>query len=332
MVSFLEKRHQVLRNGINFDQDQCLEIGALVNPILHRQDGNVFYADHLSTGGLKKQFSWDKNFDFDRLVSVDFVWDNHQPFKECVGREFDYVVASHVGEHVPNLIGWIDQISNVLTAKGQLRLALPDGRYCFDMKRQDSRLSDLLAAWMRKSYCPETHFVLDFALNKVDDQLVQDMHIRYVKDFDTSELPSQFPFHEVLQWGERTLDPKHYEDVHCWVLHLNLFAKFMMTLTQHDILKVACAEWHDIDPPHSYEFMVFMTPEEDKEKRVASWKEVYLQTKRNLPKHHQQSQKEIEILDQENTQLKEELRSMYASSSWRITAPLRAIMHRFKGK
>ncbi|MDI2112705.1 methyltransferase domain-containing protein [Commensalibacter nepenthis] len=326
MVSFLEKRHRSLRNGIHFGQDRCLEIGALVDPVLRRQDGNVFYADHLSTDNLKKQFSWDPDFKFDQLVDVDFVWDNHQPFKECVNGSFDYVVASHVGEHVPNLIGWIDQISQVLTPNGQLRLALPDGRYSFDMKRQTSKLSDLLAAWMKKSYCPETHLVLDFALNKVDDQLVEEMHHRYVQDFDASDLPSQFPFHEVLQWGERTLDPTHYEDVHCWVFSLNLFAKFMIVLTEHDILKVACAGWHEIDPPHSYEFMVFMTPEMDKEKRVTSWKKAYSQTKTNLVFSYSQDLEAITQLQQENIQLREELRSMYASSSWRITALLRAIV------
>ncbi|CAI3959824.1 class I SAM-dependent methyltransferase [Commensalibacter communis] len=330
MVSFLEKRHQYLRHGIDFNQDRCLEIGALVDPILHRQEGNVFYADHLSTEELKKQFAWDQKFDFDRLVDVDFVWDNHRPLKECVSDSFDYVVASHVGEHVPNLIGWIDQITQVLTSNGQLRLVLPDGRYSFDMKRQPSKLSDLLAAWMKKAYCPQTHLVLDFALNKVDDQLVEEMHRRYVKDFDASDLPSQFPFQEVLQWGERTLDPTHYEDVHCWVLSLNLLAKFMIILTENDILNVACAGWHEIDPPRSYEFMVFMTPETDKMKRVNSWEEVYLQTKTNSGLSHSQDLEVITQLQQETIQLKEELRSMYASSSWRITAPLRAIAKRFK--
>lgn len=331
MVSFLERRHAALRHGIKFGQDRCLEIGALVDPVLLRQDGNVFYADHLSTEDLKKQFSWDKAFDFDRLVKVDYVWDNHQSLKECVDGVFDYIVASHVGEHVPNLIGWLDQINQILTPNGQLRLALPDGRYSFDMKRQVSKMSDLLAAWLRKSYCPETHLVLDFALNKVDDALVQEMHQRYIKDFDASELPSQFPFSEVLEWGERTLNPNHYEDVHCWVLHLNLFAQFMIFLTQNDLIQMACAGWHDIDPPHSYEFMVFLTPEIDRDKRVASWQDLYHHTKKTKNSCDLQDQELIDQLHKENTQLKEEIHSVYQSSSWRITAPLRTIIKRLKG-
>lgn len=330
MVSFVEKRHQFLRCGIAFGQDRCLEIGALVDPVLRRQDGNIFYADHLSTENLKKQFSWDKKFNFERLVEVDYVWDNHQPLKECVKGSFDYVIASHVGEHVPNFIGWINQIGDVLTPNGQLRLALPDGRYSFDMKRQESRLSDLLAAWMKKSYCPETHLVLDFALNKVDDQLVQDMHRRYIKDFDASDLPSQFPFSEVLEWGERTLNPNHYEDVHCWVLHLNLLARFMIILSKNNLIKMACAGWHDIDPPNTYEFIVYLTPEMDTEKRVASWEDLYIQTKKATVSYDKLTQETIELFKQENIQLREELNSMYASSSWRITAPLRAIMKRLK--
>ncbi|MDI2091424.1 methyltransferase domain-containing protein [Commensalibacter oyaizuii] len=331
MASFVEIRHQRLRDGICFGQDRCMEIGALVDPVLHRQDGNVFYADHLSTEDLKQQFSWDSKFDFSRLVDVDFVWDNHRPLKECVQGQFDYIVASHVGEHVPNLIGWIDQICDVLTPNGQLRLALPDGRYSFDMKRQETRLSDLLAAWMKKSHCPETHLVLDFALNKVDDQLAASMHAYQVNEFNASEFDSQFPFVEALQWGERTLDPNHYEDVHCWVLHLNLFAKLMIPLAQHDILRMACAGWYNITPPHIHEFMVYLSPEPDKAKRIASWENLYQQTKNTVSMDYSMSS-QVQQLQAENLQLKEELNSVYRSSSWRITAPLRAMMMRIKNK
>lgn len=325
MVSFVELRHQRLREGIEFGKDRCLEVGALNFPVLKREDGHVFYTDHLSLEGLKQQFSWDKNFNYDQLAPVDYVWEKGRSLSECVEGSFDYVVASHVGEHVPNLIGWIEEIRQVLKPKGQLRLTLPDGRYSFDMKRQATRLSDLLAAWMKQSSCPETHLVLDFALNKVSDQDVPKIHAQYDQYPNVEALKAQFPFSEVLEWGERTLIPDHYEDVHCWVLNLNLFAQFMVTLTTHNIVKMACINGFDIDPSvNSFEFTVFLSPEDDKEKCVASWKKIYEQTKRvsssDLWRHYQN-------VKQENLQLKNKIEGIYQSHSWRITEPLRRLVN-----
>lgn len=330
MDIFLKTRYERLRADIHFGQDRCLEIGALAHPILKCEDGNIFYVDRLSKEELKAQFWYDPNCQSEKLIDIDFVWQQSKTLKECVKDSFDFVIASHVAEHVPNLIGWINQIADVLNPTGQLRLVFPDGRYSFDMKRQSSRLSDLLAAWMRKLDCPDTHLVLDFSLNKVDDHCPSTIHSYSADEFDASEFESQFEFIEALEWGERTLDPNHYEDVHCWVLHLNLFAQLMISLVSNDIIKLSCVGWYDIEPPLIYEFMVFLSPENDREKRIASWKNLYEQTKTPQKVTEKVINDQLDDLIKKNQQLKEELDSMYTSSSWRITAPLRMIMKQFK--
>lgn len=326
MEPFIALRRANLRKDIQFNQDRCLEIGALVDPVLHREDGNVFYADHLSNEALEKQFAWNKNFDATCLVHVDYVWKNNHTLKECVEGQFDYVIASHVAEHVPDLIGWIEEIRQVLKPGGQLRLVLPDGRCSFDMKRQPTRLADLLAAWLKKSKCPETHLVLDFVLNKIDDQDVPKIHAKYGLYPDKENLKSQIPFSEVLEWGERTLIPGHYEDIHCWVLHLNLFAKLMMDLAEQGLVKMACVEWFDIDPSNiSYEFATFLVSETDQEKCVRSWADIYEKTK-YLPNQLTLSQN----LKQDNIKLQQELAAIRDSFCWRVTAPLRQLVQWFR--
>lgn len=331
MDIFLQTRYKRLRADIQFGQDRCLEIGALAHPILHREDGNIFYVDRLSKEALKKQFWFDADCQSDQLVDVDFVWEQHHSLKESVKGSFDFIIASHVAEHVPDLIGWINQIAEVLTPTGQLRLVFPDGRYSFDMKRQASRLSDLLSAWMKKLNCPDTHLVLDFALNKVEDHDPSTIHSCPIGTFDASKFASQFDFVEALEWGERTLDPTHYEDVHCWVLHLNLFAQLMILLSQHDIIKMSCVGWYDIELPLIHEFIVFLSVENDRDQRVGSWKKLYKKTQPLIQEIVKETDSLSKHLQQENAQLKEELHSVYQSSSWRITAPLRAIMKRLKG-
>lgn len=326
MEPFIALRRERLNRGIRFAHARCLEIGALIDPVLCRENGNVFYADHLSTEELKEQFAWNTNFDSRQLVEIDYIWKKECALKECVDGQFDYVIASHVAEHVPDLIGWIEEIRQILKPDGQLRLVLPDGRYSFDMKRQPTRLADLLAAWLKKSTCPETHLVLDFALNKINDKDIPRIHAEYGLYPDKENLESQIPFSEVLEWGERTLIPDHYEDIHCWVLHLGLFVKLMMNLAEHGLIKMACVEWFDIDPSKlSYEFTVFLVSEKNREKCVESWKEVYEKI-RISPYQFSFAQH----LEQENIKLKQELTAIQNSFCWRVTSPLRQLVKLFK--
>ncbi|QNT77634.1 methyltransferase domain-containing protein [Entomobacter blattae] len=328
-------RHQNLRKGIDFRSVRCLEIGALSSPVIHREEGEVLYADHLSTEGLKKQFAWDPGLDPESLVHVDVVWQEKR-LRDCVSGTFDYVFASHVAEHVPNLVGWMEEIREVLKPQGELRLVIPDARYSFDMNRQLTRLADLMAAWMKNLRYPDTSMVLDFALNKITDSEV-DLPALFTGPLKGKDLHAQFPFSEVLMWGQRTLNPHHYEDVHCWVLTPRHFAQLMIPLAENNILHLACADFVDSDPP-GFEFILHLTPEENKEKLVASWKTLLEKAKDPIPgsfaeKEHlaqQEVQNTFQHIKAENAMLHHQLQAILNSTSWRITAPLRAIIQKFR--
>ena len=59
-------------------------------------------------------------------MPVDYVWGD-RTLVEAVGQGvyFDYLVASHVVEHVPDMIGWFGEIPAVLKAGGVLSLVFP---------------------------------------------------------------------------------------------------------------------------------------------------------------------------------------------------------------
>jgi SAM-dependent methyltransferase len=59
---------------------------------------------------------------------------------------FDACVASHVIEHIPDLIGFFRGACNLLTPNGVVSLAIPDKRYCFDWFRPHSTTGQLLEA------------------------------------------------------------------------------------------------------------------------------------------------------------------------------------------
>lgn len=105
-----------------------LELGPLYSPILSKSETEVYYVDHASTRVLRKKYK-NHPFDVGKIVDVDYVLNGKTLKKTITGSRFDYVVASHVIEHIPDIIGWLNDISSVLKTGGVLSLVIPDKRY-----------------------------------------------------------------------------------------------------------------------------------------------------------------------------------------------------------
>ena len=83
-----------------------LEIGASHNPLLPKANGyNVKTVDYAARSELFEKYSGIQGVDASRIEEVDFVTAG-TPMLEVISNrnEFDFIVASHVIEHVPNLI------------------------------------------------------------------------------------------------------------------------------------------------------------------------------------------------------------------------------------
>jgi SAM-dependent methyltransferase len=71
---------------------------------------------------------------------------DREPFVDRIGRgSLDFVVASHLLEHLVNPIRFLQQCHEVLAPGGLLFLGLPDKRQMFDLYRRRTSLSDLVA-------------------------------------------------------------------------------------------------------------------------------------------------------------------------------------------
>ncbi|MCY7273284.1 MAG: class I SAM-dependent methyltransferase [Phormidesmis sp. CAN_BIN44] len=68
-----------------------------------------------------------------KIVDVDYVW-GEKSLIDLLETEapLDYVIASHVIEHVPDFIGWLSEVRGILKPGGILSLAIPDKRQCLD--------------------------------------------------------------------------------------------------------------------------------------------------------------------------------------------------------
>jgi SAM-dependent methyltransferase len=106
--------------------------------------------DHLSREELVAKFSaFGKELPIDKIETVDWIWSG-EPLDELLGPDrhgtYDYIVASHVIEHIPDLLGFFMSAQRLLKDGGMLSLVVPDKRHCFDIFKPITLTPDLLEA------------------------------------------------------------------------------------------------------------------------------------------------------------------------------------------
>lgn len=125
-----------------------IEIGPLDKPRITSDQGEIHYLDYMTTEELRDLHRYEDgvHVDVDRIVDVDLVARDNAPLPDVVGdvAPVDYVLAAHVIEHVPDMIGWLREIAEVLRDGGLVSLVIPDQRFTFDIHRRLTDVSDLI--------------------------------------------------------------------------------------------------------------------------------------------------------------------------------------------
>ena len=145
-----------------------VEIGASHNPIASKKAGyNVHTIDHATKAELQEKYKND-SVNLDKIEDVDFVWTG-QKYAELTGKPefYDWIIASHVIEHVPDLIGFINDCDEILNENGVISLVVPDVRYCFDYFRPMSGLSKVLDAHLQDNKVHTRGTIAEFKSNLV---------------------------------------------------------------------------------------------------------------------------------------------------------------------
>ena len=148
--------------GLDLSKGRWLEMGPLCCPRVIKGESEVYYIDHCSTEELRTKYPLDPNIDPTKIVEVDFI-DDGRPLGSILGdkQPFDNVVASHVIEHVPNLVGWLRRIHDILKPTGILALWIPDKRFTFDLFRRLTPFERVIQQ-SRKPYQPGLRCIMDF--------------------------------------------------------------------------------------------------------------------------------------------------------------------------
>lgn len=140
-----------------------LEVGPGFNPLLPKSEGyRVETVDYADAESLRKKYAG-ANVDTGRIESVDHLLTQGGSLADLLGktRHFDYIVALHVIEHMPDLLGFLKSCETLLKNDGVLLLAVPDKRRCFDLFQPLTTTGAVLQAHLERRTRPAPGAVFD---------------------------------------------------------------------------------------------------------------------------------------------------------------------------
>lgn len=327
-ADFFADRFRVLREAIDLRRARIVEIGPLDNPIVSKSEADIIYVDVVDRETLIRQHG-EGLADPSRIVAPDAIW-GAQSLADCLGgARFDYVIASHVAEHVPDLVTWLAEVRDVLEPGGELRLAMPDCRFSFDILRRQTDAVDVLTNYVLRARRPTVANVLDFRLHFAP---AMDGLGRFQGRFSPASVRPEHSFEVALASAGWVIEqPERYFDVHCWVFQPRSFCTLMAELAGHGLVRLACAR--AIDPREPlFEFYAFLTPCDDTEAVVASWRAAAAAAADPLPGSAEANMPApVAVLQAELAAARAALEATRTSTSWRVTAPLRRVVRVIKG-
>ena len=263
------RRSRILA-GVIKPTDKIVEIGALCNPVVRKVDGEVFYVDYAKSDFLKERYKDDPNVNINEIVEVDGVWGSNDLLSCLLGfGPVDLVIASHVIEHVPDMITWLQEIESILKRSGELSLAVPDMRFTFDHLRRPTEFSDLYESYILKRRRPSPLSTLDFSINfsGISARDAWRGHTPSSLNISKSNL-------EVIKANTlNNIEHGIYQDVHVSVFTPLRFAELMRALTELDFVHYRCNAFIDTRF-RGMEFFVRLQRCDEKNDAVESWKNV----------------------------------------------------------
>ena len=338
--------------GLDVGNGSGLEIGPLTNPILRRPNARVCYVDHVDTERLRQKYADDAAVDCQNIAPVDVIWTSG-PLRVAVDaafpeaeQVFDHVVASHVIEHVPDLVWWLHEIRSVLKPGGALRLIVPDRRFTMDLARRETGIADALAAYLGAARRPQPREIIDFYCNYTAvDRNVAWQGVRPGRDGC-----ALFNSKLAIEKANAALGGE-YNDVHCSVFTPASFTGLMVNLARLDLLDFKCTGIFET-VEGDLDFFVHLEVAKDRSAIGDSWTRagagLRSQAAVTLPQEDaatlfdvveelrgELQQARLQATadhDQASAELARQRGIFERSTSWRVTAPMRRLRRLVAGR
>src|ERR1039458_652469 len=301
-------RREIALQCIDITKGRGLELGPLYSPIVSKEEAKISYVDHMSTEDLKKKYKGHP-FSLQDIVLVDHVLKNNSLKDTLKGKKFDYIIASHVIEHIPDTVSWLADIASILKDGGILSLVIPDKRFTFDILRNESRPADVIGAYLDRQTKASSAVIYDYVSKFRENVVASEVWSNPHRDYRKKPANS---LKQAYNTCLENLKPGNYVDSHCFVFTPYSFFDIVRALIEHDLFGYEIAYFKDT-PENQLEFYVSLRKVK---KSTAAHK---LRSIPKLSKSTHESKLKAEVV-----RLKSELNNLTTSKSWKITKPLRA--------
>ena len=220
-----------------------IEIGPSYNPLAPKAQGfKVETVDYLGAEGLRQKYAGNPNVRTELIEEVDYVLDGTKSLSDAIGKTsfYDYIIASHVIEHVPDMLAFLKSCETLLKPDGVLLLAVPDKRHCFDVLQPLSTTGGVLQAHLERHTRPTPGAVFDDRAYNA----VRDGQIGWPIGAD-GKLAFFAGLHDAIGSFRAAQREQAYVDVHVWRFVPSSFRLIVRDL--HEIGEVGLKErtFHD---------------------------------------------------------------------------------------
>jgi len=225
-----------------------LEIGPSYNPVASKRNGfDVKIVDIASRDELRAKYA-SHNVSLENIEEVDYIWQG-QPYCELVGEWncFDWIVASHVIEHTPDLIAFLNDCGDILKPDGILSLAIPDKRRCFDYFRPISGLEKVIDAHCLGQKTHSAGTIAEYLLNATRGAGSITWEGRIEGPFEII-----CPLSEAIAHYESSLKTPTTIDAHAWCFTPSSFRMLINDLNRLNAISLNEVRWLPTSGPEFF--------------------------------------------------------------------------------
>jgi len=240
-----------IKNQIALDHlvGKGIELGALNNPLpVDSEKATVEFADRLPKKEALRLFPELESI-ADSIVDPDVIMDLDTDDLEAIQqRDYDFVIANHVIEHVVNPIRFLDNVSRHLKPGGLFFLTVPDKRFTFDKHRELTTNDHLWGEYTTGVDTLSNDHIKDFLLHK---EAVSEIHPAVEKYFRENGLPlsyydgNKLPLNPIKR--KRLYDFHRSRSIHVHVWDRHSFDQLLAFAIERAELKFELIETHNPD-------------------------------------------------------------------------------------
>lgn len=317
-----------IREKIVKPKDRILEFGPLTRPIVSKnKHADVYFSDVRSTTAIKKLYTSNEylkstglTVDVDSIVDIDYVVKGSYRESFQGVEKFDVVILSHVIEHMPDIIFFFQDVTNLLKVGGRLVIIYPDARYCFDHFRNGSSFVDAYDA--HRDSKNSSSRVFDFVNNVVHEN----DPAYFWNDLSQDDILPRNNFEDTLKAYDSALKNELPDDTHFWPFSDYQLVKFLYDMDRAKLLDFDIKEFYKTQE-NTQEFMIILTPK--KVSKIDHRSYIKILTELNPLNKETIARKRIDELHSdlialraEYDKVNDELTGVYSSKKWKYISKL----------